>query len=439
MYNLDHTVDPLRDAKDRAALLMQKGKLSAALEQWQRIVKAAPADLGARQKVGDLYARLGQKSEAVAAYLDAMERYASGGQFFKAIALAKVILSIDSSHATAQQKLAALYSKTRAPAPAQKAAAAPPAMAPLELGNFGSFREIELETGPAAPGEVEEELLLEVVAEPEPEAPPPAMEGGALPVIPLFSQLERDEFMAVLKNGMEVHAYSPGMNIVAEGDSGSGMFAIVQGQVAVLHDDRKVAQMGEGDFFGEMALISRSKRLATVRAETHVVALEFPRGAMEQLFKQHPGVAVALDAFYRERLLANLMRCSPLLQPLSADEKIELAGKFEVKTFEPGHVILIQGQPGDGLYLIIRGHVGVMDRSGQRYPTLQEGDAFGEISIATGRPVTAHVRAESQVVALRLPNDVVREKVLTHPGVRPLLDGMVEERLARSRALDLRI
>src|SRR5262245_55099771 len=96
---------------------MQKGKLAAALEQWQRIVKAAPNDVGARQKVGDLFARLGKKPEAIAAYLDALERYAAGGQFFKAIALCKVILSIDSSHSAAQAKLAALYSKTRAPAP----------------------------------------------------------------------------------------------------------------------------------------------------------------------------------------------------------------------------------------------------------------------------------------------------------------------------------
>jgi cAMP-dependent protein kinase regulator len=54
--------DPYRQAKDRATELMAKGKLSAALEQWQRIAKAAPSDLGAQQKVGDLYARMGKKA-----------------------------------------------------------------------------------------------------------------------------------------------------------------------------------------------------------------------------------------------------------------------------------------------------------------------------------------------------------------------------------------
>jgi cAMP-dependent protein kinase regulator len=426
-------VDPLRQAKDRAAELTMQGKLAAALEQWQRVVKATPNDLGARQKVADLLNRLGRKQEAIADYLDVVNRYAHGGQFFKAIALCKVILSLDPDHIAAQAYLADLYSRTRPPAP-PKPSAPPPPMAPLELEGF--------EAVPAAPlltASDDSDVIYDVEVVSEPEPPPPSMAGGDLPVIPLFSQLTREEFIAVLKSGMEVRSYSPGMPVVTEGEPGTGMFAVVQGTVAVLHEGRKVAQMAEGDFFGEMAMMSKSKRLATVTALSHVVALEFPRHDMEQLFSAHPGVAAALDAFYRERLLANLMRCSPLLAPLSEDEKVELSGRFEVKTFEPGHVILVQGQPGDGLYLIIRGAVSVIDRSMKRYPSLAEGDAFGEISVATGHAVTANVRAETQVVALRLPTDVVRSKVLTHPGVKPLLVGLIEERLARTRSMDLRV
>ena len=63
-----------------------------------------------------------------------------------------------------------------------------------------------------------------------------------------------------------------------------------------------------------------------------------------------------------------------------------------------------------------------MDRSGKRYPPLAEGDAFGEISVATGKAVTANIRAETQVVCLRLPTDVVRLRVLTHPNVRHVPD-----------------
>jgi cAMP-dependent protein kinase regulator len=418
--------DSLRKAKDHAAALFAQGKLAGALEQYQRIVHASPDDVGARQKVADLLTRLGRRGEAVAAYLDVVSRYAEGGELLKAVALCRVILQLDPTHRTAQEQLAALYSKTRTP---QAAKPAPqqdvelPADAPL-LEATTADAETELV-------EVEAELLEE-----PPAAAPPQ---GNLPQIALFSQLSREEFIAVLSQAVEVRATPPHGVVVKEGDEGKSMFAIVQGQVAVSRAGTKVAAMTAGDFFGEMALMSNSKRLATVTAESDVMVLEFPRDAMEMLFAQHPGIRVALDAFYRERLLANLMRASPLLSPLSEDEKIDLSGKFEVKTFEAGHVILVHGQPGDGLYLIIRGRCGVMDRSGKRYPALIEGDAFGEISVATGQSVTAHVRAESQVVALKLSADVVRAQVLTNPQVKAALLDLAIERLERTRALDLRV
>jgi cAMP-dependent protein kinase regulator len=419
--------DSLRQAKDRAAELFAKGKLSAALEQYQRIAKAVPNDVNVRQKMAELLSRLGKKSEAAAVYLDVVGRYAEAGQFFKAIALCKVILRLDPSHIAAQEELAALYSRTRV-------ATTPKAAAPVGDLSLATLQDEPL--GAAVVDDAEPELLLDVVAE---EGPPPAMVGGALPVIPLFSQLTREEFIAVLQEGMEVHATPPDGVIVKEGDEGSSMYAIVQGHVGVLRGGSKVASMIEGDFLGEMALMSKSKRLATVVAESDVVVLEFPRAAMEKLFGAHPGVQAALDAFYRERLLANLLRASPLLSPLSADEKIEVAGKFEVKTFEAGHVILVQGQPGDGLYMVLRGRCGVMDRSGKRYPALIEGDAFGEISVGTGQSVTANVRAESQVVALKLSAEAVRALVLTNPQVKAALVQLGNERLERSRSMDLRV
>jgi cAMP-dependent protein kinase regulator len=418
--------DSLRQAKDRAAALFAQGKLAGALEQYQRIVNAAPDDVGARQKIADLLTRLGRKGEAVAAYLDVVSRYAEGGELLKAIALCRVILQLDPTHRTAQEQLAGLYSKTRTPQqakPAPKEDVALPADAPLLEADVVSEAETELV-------EVEAELI---------EEPPAAAPQGNLPQIALFSQLTREEFVAVLSQAVEVRAAPPNGVIVKEGDESKSMFAIVQGQVAVSRGGSRVAAMIAGDFFGEMALMSNSKRLASVTADSDVVVLEFPRDAMEKLFEAHPGIRVALDAFYRDRLLANLMRASPLLSPLSPDEKIDLSGKFEVKTFEAGHVILVQGQPGDGLYMVLRGRCGVMDRSGKRYPALIEGDAFGEISIATGQNVTAHVRAESQVVALRLPADVVRAQVLTHPQVKAALLDLANERLERTRALDLRV
>jgi len=88
---------------------------------------------------------------------------------------------------------------------------------------------------------------------------------------------------------------------------------------------------------------------------------------------------------------------------------------------------------------VLRGRCGVMDRSGKRYPALIEGDAFGEISVGTGQSVTANVRAESQVVALKLSAEAVRALVLTNPQVKAALVQLGNERLERSRSMDLRV
>src|SRR5213076_3621312 len=94
------------------------------------------------------------------------------------------------------------------------------------------------------------------------------------------------------------------------------MYAIVQGSVRVLRtlsgEVREVARMGEGDFFGEMALIAGTPRLATVEAAEPAVLMVFTRERMDAVVAAHPMLGQALSRFYRERLVANLLRSSPL-------------------------------------------------------------------------------------------------------------------------------
>ena len=127
---------------------------------------------------------------------------------------------------------------------------------------------------------------------------------------------------------------------MTEGEPRDAMYAIAQGSVAVYRRAQKVAVMQDGDFFGEVALLSDAPRIATVRAETDVVVLEFPRESMDALRARHPGVKIALEQFCRERLLANLMRANPLLQPLTDEQRVALAAAFQSCTFKPKEIIL---------------------------------------------------------------------------------------------------
>ena len=440
--------DAVRLHKDRGAQLLANGKLLPALEAFQRVVDSVPGELGSRQKVAEILAKLGRTGEAISQYQQVVTRYADQGQFFKATALCKVILALDPNHVATQQSLAKLYSGRRPSAAPQVTAAKIPAAAPLEADPFELSVEAVVES-------VEIEIPLDFEAIP-PQAEAPAPPPSSLPVIPLFSDLSREDFLAVL-GAVEAKAFDAGESIVVEGDPGHAMYAIAQGRVGVIRaidggPGRRVAQMNEGDFFGEMALLSDSPRLATVVAETASVMLEFARSSLEQLLARHPEVAVAIERFYRDRLLANLLRSSPLLHPLSEEQKQAIAGHFKSEIYGDRDVIIEEGHKGDAIYLLLRGRCRVFHRDPVRnqvkYPAMREGDTFGEIAVVLDQAASACVAADGPVVVLSLPAETFRADVLSHPAVRPMILRLVEERLQRtadlvsrqqSAALDLRV
>jgi CRP-like cAMP-binding protein len=90
--------------------------------------------------------------------------------------------------------------------------------------------------------------------------------------VPLFQGLSKNELKDVAAQARE-ELYSPGQDIVTEGQSGGPFFCVTEGRADVLVGTRKVGEYGPGSSFGEMALLEGTKRSATVRAETHVKAL----------------------------------------------------------------------------------------------------------------------------------------------------------------------
>lgn len=279
---------------ERAEQLLQQGKLTAALEEYRRIVQAVPGELSARQKLAEILVRQGQVPAAVNEYAEVVKRYAEQGDFFKATALCRVILSLEPKHQLAQQQLAALYASRSAPA--ANAAARPPPLPGARLQAAAFQPAPALIVSPA--GDEPEEIAAEdLIAVPEPPLPP----RDALPHIPLFSSLTTEAFLAVLNGALDARTVRAGETIVAEGAAGSSMYAVVQGAVSVWRKAQRVAQLAEGEFFGELALLTGAPRVATVKADTDVVVLEFPRESMTKVMAAHPVVRAGLEKFAQER------------------------------------------------------------------------------------------------------------------------------------------
>ena len=90
--------------------------------------------------------------------------------------------------------------------------------------------------------------------------------------VPLFQGLSKGELKDVASQARE-ELYSPGQDIITEGQSGGPFFCITEGRAEIFVGGKKIGDYGPGSSFGEMALLEGGKRSATVRAETHVKAL----------------------------------------------------------------------------------------------------------------------------------------------------------------------
>jgi CRP-like cAMP-binding protein len=127
-------------------------------------------------------------------------------------------------------------------------------------------------------------------------SPSRALPGASVPVlrdVPLFAGLSDRHLRKVGKLAL-LARYRAGVAIVREGARGHDFFVILEGQATVARRGGPAATLAAGDHFGEMALLDRGPRSATVTTETAMTALRIPATAFQKLLRSEPTIAVAL-------------------------------------------------------------------------------------------------------------------------------------------------
>ena len=126
----------------------------------------------------------------------------------------------------------------------------------------------------------------------------------ALRRVPLLSDLDEAELEGIAAAASEV-AFPAGQVLTQPGATGSGMFFIVEG-TAVVNTKRDEVELGPGQFFGELALMSSdATRTARVQAKTPLRCLALDRASFRKLIAEHPDVAAALLEVALGRLAEN--------------------------------------------------------------------------------------------------------------------------------------
>ncbi len=475
----------LRRIKDRAADLAAKGRFDKAAELYRDAARADPRDVAAAHRLAEALRKAGREEESLSVYREVAGRYAREGLLAKAVAVCKVVLEIDPDHEETQRALAELYARRqsapgRLPAAGGLPAAAPERRPPAAGGDEEPVVELPLEPGPRvivppppadpaaeppAPEEgettafevilgaaeeargsgVELDVLLDPDLLDEPPPAPAASAGSpaaALPRIPLFSDLSPAAFVA-LTGQVALRRVAAGEVVIREGEGGNAFYAVASGRFRVERRGEGgqtllVGRLGEGSFFGEMALLSGAARAASVVAEEAGELLEIRPEVLAALCRTHPHVAESLTRFYRQRLLAMAMATSPLFRPFGKEERARIMERFRTREVTAGERVVAEGRPSDGLCVVLSGSFDVHRRQGPRrmlVGRLSEGDVFGEMSCLSKKPATATVTARRAGMVLRLPRAEFDELVVTYPQILELVSELSDERALSLEAI----
>jgi len=197
-------------------------------------------------------------------------------------------------------------------------------------------------------------------------------------------------------------------------------------------------------------VISASHRLATVADADHIFV--FDRGEIVEqgshfellaangiyagLWRKQAGFTFSADGRHVD-VDARRLKAFPILENLDEQKLAELAPFFATETFSTGREIVRQNDPGDRFYIVARGVVEVWrteESSGhtRRVAVLQAGDFFGEITLITGFPRTATVRALTVCTCVSLERGQFNRMMDRFPELRRQLSEIAVERLRES-------
>jgi ATP-binding cassette subfamily B protein len=195
-----------------------------------------------------------------------------------------------------------------------------------------------------------------------------ALQVAYLRGVPLFEDLG-DELLGQIAPLLRVQRAVPGERVLEAGDEADKLYLIVSGELEVLApsavgEDRLLALLGPGGYFGEIALLQEIARTATVRARTATHLLTLEKHAFHDLLRQIPLLRSRLDSAIAARTAAE----SPFPPPPEHDEP--------ARPLEAAALEIVRG-PERGLRFTLSGSVTGLGRNASNDVVLAERTVSG--------------------------------------------------------------
>jgi len=193
--------------------------------------------------------------------------------------------------------------------------------------------------------------------------------------------------------------------IIKQGDDGDNFYIIDSGNVDVFikqegddEPDKLVASYGDGDSFGELAIMYNAPRAATCIAKSDVRLWALDRVSFK--------VILMKTTISKRNIHKGFLQQVPILSQLTEYEVLTIADALEEENFDDGDVICRQNDDGDRFYIIKEG-TAVCSKEDDNGSTcevarLENGAYFGEIALMTTKPRQATVTASGKLKCLYL-------------------------------------
>jgi hypothetical protein len=272
--------------------LLAAKRFRSALRILRDEIRRRPSDERLVARMADVYALAARKDRAIDLLKGLTKRLARKRRTAKAIVAAKKLQQIDPSN---DDEIDIMLATTLRAEPSSDEGwdrlFSPEEIEDLDIGEGWQTADPEPAEAPFQAGPVADESTIAAGA-----------------ASPLFDGFTHDELVAVIR-GIALLTFEPGDIIVTQGDPRDSVFILTSGTAkAFVRQDRSYTQVRElhdGDFFGEISLLSGGTRTATITAATRCELLELDRGTVEAISISHPHVTEVLQRFGEERMASD--------------------------------------------------------------------------------------------------------------------------------------
>lgn len=244
-----------------------------------------------------------------------------------------------------------------------------------------------------------------------------------------------------LAEGMERVELGEGDVLVRQGEPAETLFIVLEGRLgSAVETEGPVAEqalgtMGPGDVIGEVAVLTGTRRSATVRSETTSAVAALAADDLWRVAADEPQLVDRLLESSVRRLRRGQLATylASMLGPLATELLDRVEPRIDWVTLRGGDVLFERGDPGDALYIVVSGRLRSLGPSPNHSPgptdEIGRGQPIGMTSVLTGHPRSTTVVAIRDSELARLDRETLRWFTETFPAAGFALMTQLAERV----------